>query len=217
MEVNMNVFLDTANISEIREAVSYGIICGVTTNPSILAREGGGNWQDRIQEILGIVEGDVFAEVLSPSVEGMVREAEEMATWSSRMVIKIPMIPEGVKAMYHLSKKNIPTAATLVFSPVQAIIASLAGVKYVASFVGRAFEVNMDGVKNIEDITAVFHKQKVSTQILAASVRNAQDAMRVFLAGADCITASFSVIKQMMNHPMSDLTLKKFMEDWSKT
>jgi transaldolase len=211
----IHVFLDTANINEIREAVQFGIIEGVTTNPSILSREGV-DWQVRIKEILSLVSGQVFVEVFSTDTDGMIREGREIAAWDDRLVIKIPMVPEGVKAINVLARQKITTAATMIYSPAQAIIAASAGAKYVATFVGRAFEINQDGVKNIEEIAEVYRKHQVTTKILAASVRNAQDALRVLLAGADSITVSFPVIKQMMSHPMTDITLRKFLDDWGK-
>ncbi|MDR2110128.1 MAG: fructose-6-phosphate aldolase [Spirochaetaceae bacterium] len=209
----IRIFLDTANIDEIREAVRFGIIEGVTTNPSILSREGS-DWKLRIKEIVSLVRGQVFAEVFSTDADGMIREGREIAAWDHRMVIKIPMIPEGVKAINALSSQNISTAATMIYSPAQAVIAAAAGAQYVATFIGRAFEINQDGVRNIEEIAEVYRKHQAATKILAASVRNAQDALRVLLAGADCITVSFSVIKQMMSHPMTDITLRKFLDDW---
>jgi transaldolase len=210
----MHIFLDTANIDEIREMAQMGIIEGVTTNPSILSRESV-EWKYRIKEILATVKGAVFVEILSQNTQGMVEEAEEIAAWSNRIVIKIPIIPEGIKAMYILSGKKITTAATLIFSPSQAVIASSVGVKYVAPFIGRSFEISQDGVQIVKDIADVFKLQNLDTKIIAASVRTAQDAIRVLLAGANCITVSYSVMKQMISHPMTGISLNKFMEDWN--
>jgi transaldolase len=211
----MHIFLDTANIDEIREATQMGIIEGVTTNPSILSRENT-EWKNLIKEILDIVKGAVFVEIFSRDAQGMVAEAEEIVSWSNRIVIKIPMIPEGIKAMRVLSDKKITTAATLIFSSSQAIIASSVGVKYVAPFIGRSFEINQDGVQIVKDIADVFKLQNLGTKIIAASVRTAQDAIRVLLAGANCITVSYSVMRQMSSHPMTDISLNKFLEDWNK-
>ncbi|SLM18531.1 fructose-6-phosphate aldolase 2 [uncultured spirochete] len=210
----MKFFLDTANLKEIREIAEIGLIEGVTTNPTILSKEGSG-WEKGIKEILTIVKGPVFAEVFSTQAPDMIREAETISSWNDRLVIKLPMIPEGVKAINALSKKGITTCATLIYSPGQAVVAALAGASYVAPFVARSFEIAMDGIQLIEDISNIFSMQEVETEILAASIRTPHDAVRALLAGADILTLPYGVLKQLMGHPLTDVTLKKFMDDWS--
>lgn len=209
----MRFFLDTANIAEIKEIAELGIIDGVTTNPSILSKEGK-NWEDGIQGILKIVNGPVFVEVFSSDSEGMVKEALELAKWDSRLVIKLPMVLEGLKAMRILSQKGVTIAATLVYTVAQAVIAAQVGAMYVAPFVARSFEVNQDGIQLIEEIATIFKLQNCKCKILAASIRTPQDAIRSLNAGADILTLPYAVIKQMIFHPLTDLTLKKFMNDW---
>lgn len=211
----MELFLDTANIDEIKEGMASGLISGVTTNPAIAAKEGR-NFDALLSEILSLTEGPVFAEVLSLETDGMVREGKALHALDARMVVKIPATWTGMQAVHQLNRAGIKTAVTLVYSPAQAMMASVAGADYVAPFLGRAYDVGIDGFESLRQISGQFCAQKVGTKILAASVRTAQDAWNAAMCGADILTMTLKVIKQMAGHPQTDVTLQAFLNEWKK-
>jgi transaldolase len=213
----MKIFLDTANLAEIREGMASGLIDGVTTNPALAAKEGRA-YPALLKEILAVVgnRGEVFAEVLSTDTAGMVAEGEQLADLFDWMVVKIPATWAGFQAVNQLSMQQIKTAVTLVFSPAQALLAYEAGATYVAPFLGRAQDVGIDGFATLEQIVAKYRTEKRRTQILAASVRTAQDGFRAALLGADCLTASLKVIKAMAHHPQTEATLQSFLSEYAK-
>ncbi|MGB9976720.1 fructose-6-phosphate aldolase [Thermovenabulum sp.] len=211
----MKFFLDTANINEIKEAVSLGVICGVTTNPTLIAKEGR-DFKETILEITSLIDGPISAEVISLDAEGMVKEALEISSWHPNIVIKIPMTWEGLKAVKELSKKNVKTNVTLIFSPNQALLAARAGATYVSPFVGRFTDISQDGIALITDIADIFSLHDIKTEIIAASIRTPMDVVNAAKAGADIATIPYKVLEQMVKHPMTDLGIKKFLEDWEK-
>ena len=211
----MELFLDTANIEEIKEGMASGLITGVTTNPAIVAKEGR-NFDALLTEILSLTEGPVFAEVLSLDTENMVLEGKKLHAFNPRMVVKIPATWAGMQAVHHLNRAGVHTAVTLVYSPAQAMMASVAGADYVAPFLGRAYDVGIDGFESLRQISKQFCAQKVKTKILAASVRTAQDAWNAAMCGADILTMTLKVIKQMAWHPQTDVTLQAFLNEWKK-
>lgn len=211
----MKLFLDTANIEEIKEGVASGLISGVTTNPALAAREGR-NFLSLLDEILSLVSGPVFAEVVSVSVAGMVEEGKKLGQHNPRVVVKIPAVWEGFQAVRQLKDAGVGTAVTLVYSPAQAMMASIAGADYVAPFLGRAYDVGIDGFESLRQISAQYRAQGVETKILAASVRTAQDGWNAALCGADILTMTLKVIRQMAHHPQTEVTLQGFLSDYKK-
>ena len=212
----MKFFIDTANVNEIREANDMGIICGVTTNPSLIAKEGR-DFTQVIQEIADIVDGPISGEVkaTTTTAEGMIAEGREIAKIHSNMVVKIPMTKEGLKAIKVLSAEGIKTNCTLIFSPTQALLAARAGATYVSPFLGRLDDISTAGLKLIEDITCIFSKyDDISTQIICASVRNPMQIVECAKYGADIATAPFKVLMQMMCHPLTDQGIEKFKADY---
>ena len=212
----MKFFIDTANVNEIREANDMGIICGVTTNPSLIAKEGR-DFTQVIQEIADIVDGPISGEVkvTTTTAEGMIAEGREIAKIHSNMVVKIPMTKEGLKAIRVLSTEGIKTNCTLIFSPTQALLAARAGATYVSPFLGRLDDISTAGLKLIEDITCIFSKyDDISTQIICASVRNPMQIVECAKYGADIATAPFKVLMQMMCHPLTDQGIEKFKADY---
>lgn len=209
----MRFFIDTANIEEIRQAADMGIICGVTTNPSLIAKEGR-DFGEVVKEICAIVDGPVSAEVISLEAEGMVREALEIAKWSKNIVIKLPMTAEGLKATKALSAKGIRTNVTLVFSSNQALLAARAGATYVSPFVGRLDDISTNGMDLVSEIAAIFDIHDIDTQIIAASIRHPLHVTSAALAGADIATVPFSVLMQMTKHPLTDAGIARFLSDW---
>lgn len=212
----MKFFIDTANVNEIREANDMGIICGVTTNPSLIAKEGR-DFTQVIQEIADIVDGPVSGEVkaTTTTAEGMIAEGREIAKIHSNMVVKIPMTKEGLKAIRVLSAEGIKTNCTLIFSPTQALLAARAGATYVSPFLGRLDDISTAGLKLIEDITCIFSKyDDISTQIICASVRNPMQIVECAKYGADIATVPFKVLMQMMCHPLTDQGIEKFKADY---
>ncbi len=212
----MKFFIDTANVNEIREANDMGIICGVTTNPSLIAREGR-DFTQVIQEIADIVDGPISGEVKATTItaEGMIAEGREIAKIHSNMVVKIPMTKEGLKAIRVLSAEGIKTNCTLIFSPTQALLAVRAGATYVSPFLGRLDDISTAGLKLIEDITCIFSKyDDISTQIICASVRNPMQIVECAKYGADIATVPFKVLMQMMCHPLTDQGIEKFKADY---
>lgn len=211
----MKFFLDTANIEEIREAASLGVIAGVTTNPSLIAKEGR-DFRQVVLEICQIVDGPISAEVVSMEAAGMVKEAQELAKWHDNIVIKIPICWEGLKATHALSQKGIKTNLTLCFSASQALLAARAGATYVSPFVGRLDDISTDGLALIRDIAAIFQVHNLDTQIITASVRHPLHVIDAAMAGADIATIPYKVLQQMVKHPLTDIGIERFLSDWEK-
>ncbi len=212
-------FIDTANLDQIKEANDLGILDGVTTNPSLMAKEGisGKNNQlKRYKEICDIVDGDVSAEVISTDFEGMIKEGIELSEIAPNIVVKIPMIKDGIKAISHLTAKGISTNCTLIFSAGQALIAAKAGATYVSPFIGRIDDTNWDGMSLIEEIAEIFAMQDFDTDILAASIRNAKHIVDAAKAGADIVTCPLNSILGLLKHPLTDIGLEKFLADHAK-
>ncbi|MEW6572807.1 MAG: fructose-6-phosphate aldolase [Bacillota bacterium] len=211
----MKLFLDTANIEEIRQAAALGVIHGVTTNPSLIAKEGR-DFQAVVKEITAIVDGPVSAEVISLEADGMVREAEELAKIHPNVVIKIPITTEGLKAVKALKKRGIRTNVTLVFSANQALLAALAGASFVSPFVGRLDDVGHDGMSLITEIAEIFSYYHIPTEIIAASIRHPLHVIASARAGAHIATIPYKVLLQMVKHPLTDVGIEKFLADWGK-
>jgi len=211
----MKIFIDTANVDEIKKIATWGILDGVTTNPSLIAKEGR-KLEDVIEEICSIVDGPISAEVISLESEKMVEEALELAKIHKNIVIKIPMCEEGLKAVSILSKKGIRTNVTLIFSAQQAILAAKAGASFVSPFVGRVDDIGNGGMKIIEDIVLVFENYGIPTEIIAASVRTPMHVLECAKAGADIATIPYKVLSQMLKHPLTDIGIEKFLEDYKK-
>ena len=209
----MRFFLDTANLDEIRQGVEWGVLSGVTTNPTLVAREGV-DFQTRIREIASIVEGPISAEVLSTSTDAMILEARRLFSLAPNVVVKIPMIPEGMGAVRALYQEGIPTNVTLVFSPQQALLAAAAGASYVSPFVGRLDDIGEDGSGLVRDIVEIFDVQGIQTQVIAASLRHTRHVFEAALYGAHVATVPYKVLEQMFHHPLTDIGLKKFLADW---
>ena len=215
----MKFFIDTANLSQIREAQDLGVLDGVTTNPSLMAKEGITGNRNIIQhykDICKIVDGDVSAEVISVDFEGMKREGETLAKLNPQIVVKVPMIEEGVKALKYFSDVGIKTNCTLVFSSGQALIAAKAGANYVSPFIGRLDDNSTDGLELIKEIRLIYDNFAFETEILAASIRHTMHIVNCAKIGADVITGPLSSIKGLLNHPLTDIGLKKFLEDYKK-
>ena len=215
----MKFFIDTANLSQIREAQDLGVLDGVTTNPSLMAKEGitgNSNIIQHYKDICKIVDGDVSAEVISVDFEGMKREGEMLAKLNPQIVVKIPMIEEGVKALKYFSDVGIKTNCTLVFSSGQALIAAKAGANYVSPFIGRLDDNSTDGLELIKEIRLIYNNFAFETEILAASIRHTMHIVNCAKIGADVITGPLSSIKGLLNHPLTDIGLKKFLEDYKK-
>ena len=210
----MKIFIDTANVEEIREAASWGILDGVTTNPSLIAKEGR-DLQEVINEICTIVDGPISAEVISLEADKMVEEAMELVKLHKNVVIKIPMCIEGLKAVKVLKERNIKTNVTLIFSPQQALLAAKAGATYVSPFVGRVDDIGANGAKLIEDIASIFRVHSIETEIISASIRNPIHVSDCALAGSDIATIPFAVLKQMAKHPLTDIGIEKFLADYN--
>lgn len=213
----MKIFIDTANVEEIRDMYQLGILDGVTTNPSLIAKESGRDFKEIITEISSLVPGPISAEVISLDSEGMVREAEELAKISENIVIKIPMTKEGLAATSILASKGIKTNVTLIFSANQALLAANAGATYVSPFVGRLDDIGTDGMELVREIMQIFETYGIETEVIAASIRHPQHALMAALAGADIATIPYKVLIQMMKHPMTDKGIESFMADWNKT
>jgi transaldolase len=211
----MKFFLDTANIEEIRSAVEYGLIDGVTTNPSLVSKEGR-TFKEILLEIARIVDGPISAEVVSTNAPGILREAYELAKLHKNIVVKIPMIKEGMKALKQLSKDGIRTNVTLVFNCNQALIAAKLGATYVSPFVGRYDDVSEVGMNLIADLVKIFSNYSFSTQILVASCRNPLHIREAALLGAHVATMPFNVLEQLFKHPLTDIGLERFLKDWEK-
>ncbi|MEN8076902.1 fructose-6-phosphate aldolase [Clostridioides difficile] len=211
----MKIFVDTANIDEIRKANDLGVICGVTTNPSLIAREGR-DLKEVINEICSIVDGPISAEVMSLNAPEMIEEGIKLAEMHKNIVIKIPMCEEGLKATKGLSERGIKTNVTLIFSPVQALLAARAGATYVSPFLGRLDDIGNPGIDVISQIAEMFEIHGIETEIISASVRNPMHVLDAALAGSHIATIPYSVITQMVKHTLTDIGIKKFVEDYEK-
>ncbi len=216
----MKFFIDTANLEQIKEANDLGILDGVTTNPSLMAKEGISGKENIMQHyktICEIVEGgDVSAEVIATDFEGMIREGEELAALHQQIVVKIPATREGIKAIKYLSGKGIKTNCTLIFNVGQALLAAKAGATYVSPFIGRLDDISSDGLQLIEDIVHVFNYYGYDTQVLAASIRHTMHIVECMRIGADVVTAPLNAIMGLLKHPLTDIGLQKFLEDYNK-
>ena len=209
----MRFFIDTANIEEIKEANELGVICGVTTNPSLIAKEGR-DFIEVVKEISTIVDGPISAEVISLDHKGMVEEADKLSKIHKNIVIKLPMTLEGLKATKILSQKGIKTNVTLIFSATQALLAARAGATYVSPFVGRLDDIGQDGLSLIEEIVDIFNVNAIETEIIVASVRNQIHVAQAARMGADIATVPYKVITQMTKHPLTDKGIENFLKDW---
>ncbi len=212
----MKLFIDTANLDEIREAASWGVIDGCTTNPSLVAREGG-DFIATIHEICQIVQGPVSAEVVAQDAEGMVREGRLLAQISEHVVVKVPLIPAGIKATRVLSSEGIPVNVTLCFQPSQALLAAKAGAAYISPFVGRLDDISTDGMELIQQIVEIYaNYPELDTEVLVASVRHPVHVVQSALLGADVATLPYKVLRQLFNHPLTDKGNAAFLKDWEK-
>ncbi len=211
----MKFFIDTANIDQIREAASIGVLDGVTTNPTLISREKG-NPTDIFKQICEVVEGPVNAEVVALDWQGMVREGKELIKIANNIVVKIPMTKDGLKAVNALSSEGIKTNVTLIFQPIQALLAARAGASYVSPFVGRLDDISTNGMRMVEDIMQIYNNYAIETEVIVASVRNPIHVVEAALMGADIATIPFNVIEQVLKHPLTDSGIEKFLEDWKK-
>jgi len=209
----MKIFLDTANLDEIRQGVEWGIVDGVTTNPTLIAREKA-DFEERVKEICELVKGPVSAEVVSTDAEGMVKEARHLSSLSEYVVVKIPMTYEGIKTVKILSAEGIKTNVTLVFSVTQAILAAKAGATYVSPFIGRIDDVSSDGLKLVDEIVQVYNNYAFETEIIAASIRHPMHVVEVAMMGVDIVTMPFAVLKKLFLHPLTDIGIERFLKDW---
>ena len=215
----MKFFIDTANLDQIKEAQDLGILDGVTTNPSLMAKEGISGQKNIIQhylDICNIVDGPVSAEVIATDFDGIIKEGEALAKLHKNIVVKVPMIKEGIKAIAYFSKKGIKTNCTLVFSAGQALLAAKAGATYVSPFLGRLDDISSDGMRLIEDIRLIYDNYMYETQILAASIRHTMHILKCAEIGADVMTGPLSSINGLFNHPLTDSGLKQFLADYNK-
>ncbi len=212
----MKFFIDTANFEEIKEAHSWGILSGVTTNPSLVAKETNISFHDRLREIAELVDGSVSGEVISLDAEGMIKEGLELAAIHPNITVKLPMTPEGLKACKFFTEKGIKTNVTLIFSANQALMAARAGATYVSPFLGRLDDIGHNGVELISTIADIFTIHDIKTEIIAASIRHPQHITEAALAGAHISTTPFKVLKQLFNHPLTDKGIEGFLADWSK-
>ncbi|GAB6065561.1 fructose-6-phosphate aldolase [Aquifex pyrophilus] len=211
----MKFFLDTANVEEIKKAMEWGILDGVTTNPTLISKTGR-PFKEVVKEILELVEGPVSLETVSLDAEGMIREGRMLAELGENVVVKIPLTPEGLKAVQTLESEGIPTNVTLVFSPTQALLAAKAGASYVSPFVGRIDDISGDGMKLIEEVKTIFSNYEFDTEIIVASVRHPMHVLEAALIGADICTMPFKVMEQLFKHPLTDIGLERFLKDWEK-
>lgn len=211
----MKLFIDTANVDEIRKAASMGIICGVTTNPSLIAKEGK-DLQAVIKEITEIVDGPISAEVIGLTANEMLEEGRELASIHPNIVIKVPMTPEGLKAVKAFNEEGIKTNVTLVFSSAQALLAAHAGATYVSPFLGRLDDIGMDGMALIDEITSIYSIQNIKTEIIAASIRHPKHVIDAAALGCDIATVPYKVLMQLFNHPLTDIGIERFIADWEK-
>ncbi|GAB6078227.1 fructose-6-phosphate aldolase [Hydrogenobaculum acidophilum] len=211
----MQFFIDTANVEEIKQAIDWGILDGVTTNPTLAAKTGR-PFMDVVKDILSLVDGPVSLETVSLDTEGMVKEGRFLAELGDNVVVKIPMTKEGMKAVNILEEEGIPTNVTLIFSPMQALIAAKAGASYVSPFIGRLDDISTDGMNLVRDIRTIFDNYGYETEIIAASIRHPIHVLEAAKAGADIATIPFSVLESLFKHPLTDIGIEKFLKDWEK-
>ncbi len=211
----MQFFLDTGMVDEIKQALDWGILDGVTTNPTLIAKTGR-PFMEVVEEILKLVDGPVSLETVSRDAKGMVEEGKRLAELGDNVVVKIPMTPEGMKAVQELESEGIPTNVTLVFSPSQALIAGKAGASYVSPFIGRIDDTSGDGMKLIRDVVQIFNNYQIETQVIVASVRHPMHVVEAALIGADICTMPFEVMKKLFQHPLTDKGIELFLKDWEK-
>jgi transaldolase len=212
----MQIFLDTANIEQIRQAARLGVISGVTTNPSLVSQEGRADYEAVVKEICSIIPGPVSAEVLVENANDMIEQAQKIAAWAPNVVVKIPATTAGLEAISTLAKKKVKVNMTLCFSLNQAILGALAGATYVSPFVGRLDDIGEDGMGLVSDIVDVFEYYQFDTQVIAASIRHAQHCVAAALAGAHIATVPYKVLMQMMQHPLTDIGVARFQSDWQR-
>ncbi len=212
----MRIFLDTASIDQIRQAAKLGIISGVTTNPSLMSKEGGADYQAVIKEICSIIPGPISAEVLVEEAESMIEQARQISTWAPNVVIKIPATAAGVEATSALARDNIKINFTLCFSLNQALLGALAGATYVSVFVGRLDDAGHNGMQVVEDIVKVFKYYELSTQVIAASIRHPRHCVAAAKAGTHIATIPYNVLMQMIQHPFTDVGVARFLADWQR-
>ena len=212
----MRIFLDTANIDQIRHAAKLGIISGVTTNPTLVAKEEAVDFKAAILEICSLVPGPVSAEVLSLEPEGMIEEARQLSSWAPNIVVKIPVSEAGLEAVSVLSRENIKTNLTLCFSVNQALLGALVGATYVSPFVGRLDDIGHQGMEVVAEAVEIFHRYALSTQVIAASLRHPLHIIAAAKAGAHIATVPYNVLMQMIRHPLTDIGITRFAEDWKK-
>jgi len=212
----MRIFLDTANIDQIRQAAKLGIISGVTTNPSLVSKEGTADYEAVIKEICSIIPGPISAEVLAENTESMIKEARVKASWAPNVTIKIPATTDGLEVTSALAKENIRVNLTLCFSLNQAILGALAGATYVSPFVGRLDDIGHDGMQIVKDIVDVFRHYQLSTQVIAASIRHPQHVSTAAKMGAHIATIPYNILMQMMRHPLTDIGITRFLSDWQR-
>jgi len=212
----MKFFVDTANLEEIREANDMGVLDGVTTNPSLVKAEGNVDFHERVLKICEVVEGDVSAEVTATDFDGMMEEAHTLAQIHDNVVVKIPLIKEGIKALRALDDEGIRTNCTLCFSPTQALVAAKAGADYISPFIGRIDDISSDGMTLIEEIVQIYDNYDFETEVLAASIRHPTHVKRAALAGADVATMPFETMVKLLDHPLTDRGLERFLEDWEE-
>jgi transaldolase len=210
----MRIFLDTANTDEIRQAARLGVISGVTTNPSLVSREGLADYKAVVQEICSIISGPVSAEVLAEEAQAMIEQARDISTWAPNVVIKIPVTPDGLEAISVLARENIKINMTLCFSLNQAILGALAGATYVSPFVGRLDDIGQNGIELVRDIVTLFKNYKFSTEVIAASIRLPQHCVAAAKAEAHIATVPYPVLMQMIKHPLTDIGVARFLSDW---
>lgn len=212
----MKFFIDTANIEEIKEAHALGLLSGVTTNPSLVAKEENISFHDRLREITALVPGSVSAEVISLDAEGMIKEGKELAKIAPNITVKVPMTPEGLKAVHAFTQEGIKTNVTLIFSANQALLAARAGATYVSPFLGRLDDIGHDGLELVSTIAEIFAIHELGTEIIAASIRHPQHVTEAALRGADIATIPYNVLLQLFNHPLTDKGIEAFLADWEK-
>ena len=211
----MMIFLDTGNTKEIKEAASWGVLDGITTNPSLVAKEGR-SFKDLLKEICSLVDGPISAEVVSVEADAMVKEGKDLAAIHKNIVVKVPLIPEGLKACKALTSQGIRVNVTLCFSPNQALLAAKAGAWCVSPFIGRLDDISHNGMELIRDIVTIFRNYQYKTKVLVASVRHPQHVVEAAKIGGDICTMPMTVFKQLVQHPLTDIGLKKFLADWDK-
>jgi len=212
----MKFFIDTANIAEIKEAASMGVVDGVTTNPSLVAKEGK-DFRKLLEEICAIVDGPISAEVISTDFDGIMKEGRDLAKIHRNIVVKVPLIREGLKAVKALKAEGIRTNVTLCFSPTQALLAAKAGAYFISPFIGRLDDISTNGMELIRQIVTIYRNYQYDTQVLVASVRHPLHVVEAAMIGADICTIPFKVIEQLIKHPLTDIGLQKFLDDWNKS